>query len=87
LIGKQPNHFWNPETSERIVALKDFYSPRITDAELYRGKPEDGGSKEKLQIRLKGSNLSCLVLEKCNFNFGFPFAKNPGNFKVRSLIQ
>jgi hypothetical protein len=80
-----PTHIRNEETTEheeRRVVLKNCYSPRITDAELSRGKPEDGASKERLQLRLEGYNLSPLVLEKCNFNFGFPFAQNPEHFKV-----
>jgi hypothetical protein len=89
-LNRFPTHIRNEvttENEERKVVLKNCYSPRITDAELSRGKPDDGASKERLQLMLKGSNLSPLVLEKCNFNFGFPFAQNPEHFKVGTPFQ
>jgi hypothetical protein len=35
-----------------------------------------------LTLRLSGLNLGNIVLEKCFFDIGFPFGKNPDKIKI-----
>ena len=69
----------------REVSEKKCYTPEIQDAELIKVFCEEKG--ERLQLRLTGPNLFHAVLDKCDFHFGFPFAKNPEKFQVRNDIN
>ena len=42
-------------------------APKIIDGEIVHE------NSEKLKLILKGKNLSCFVLKRCSFYFGFPF--------------
>ena len=69
----------------RKVSEKKCYTPEIQDAELIKVFCEEKG--ERLQLRLTGPNLFHVVLDKCDFHFGFPFAKNPEKFQVRNDVN
>jgi len=67
----------------RTVQEKELFKPKITDAELLRIKAADG-KPDRLQLKLTGHNLLYPALHKCEFNLGFPFAKDDKRYQVRS---
>jgi hypothetical protein len=66
----------------RVVKQCKRFEPEVKGAELIRVKSDDG-KPDQLRLQLKGHNLFQIVLEKCNFNFGFPFSKTQDRCQVR----
>ncbi|XP_065648208.1 uncharacterized protein LOC101241641 isoform X3 [Hydra vulgaris] len=58
---------------QRIIKLINPYLPKIDEAQLTKLFSE---KNNLLRLRLTGINLDCIVIEKCNFNLGFPFGNN-----------
>ena len=51
----------------------EFFEPRVIDGELVCEEDQE----DKLVIlNLKGENIACICLERCEFNFGFRFGVN-----------
>ena len=72
---------WNPA----LRAKKKFeypFSPFID-----RGKPgKVKGEKSGLKLSFTGKYIHDIVLEACEFDLGFPFAKNKENVEIKSPI-
>ena len=77
-----PDGFENPVFVPRVVKEKELFKPLIRDAELLRIKAADG-KPERLQLKLSGDNLLYPAIKECQFNLGFPFAKDETKYQVR----
>jgi hypothetical protein len=74
--------FEQPIFIARVVKEEKRFQPLIQDAELIRVTSEDG-KPDRLRLQLTGQNLLQIVLEKSNFNLGFPFPKSQDKCQVK----
>ncbi|XP_059083625.1 uncharacterized protein LOC131880910 [Tigriopus californicus] len=68
----------------RRIELVDTFKPHIQTAELVR---VNAHGKDYLRLRLTGRHLFEFIIEKCTFNFGYPFATNPDKFTCKKVYQ
>lgn len=68
----------------RRIEIVDTFKPEIISAELVRVHAH---GKDYLRLRLTGRHLFEFIIEKCVFNFGYPFATNPAMFTSKKVFQ
>ncbi len=66
----------------RRVEVEERYTPEISSAELVRVQSRH---KDILRLRVTGCNLFDIVLEQCQFNFGFPFGRSKDKAVVKKM--
>ena len=66
---------------DRVIRFKDPFKPLIYSVELTQAK----GEKSFLKLSFKGKNLFGVVLDRCQFDFDFPFANKKENVKIKNL--
>ncbi|XP_047128035.1 uncharacterized protein LOC101241641 isoform X1 [Hydra vulgaris] len=68
----------------RTIKLINPYLPKIDEALLTKLFSE---KNNLLRLRLTGINLDCIVIEKCNFNLGFPFGNNVDKIRMSITVD
>ncbi|TRY76885.1 hypothetical protein TCAL_14728 [Tigriopus californicus] len=68
----------------RQIQFLNTFQPQVESGELVR---VNAHGKDYLRLRLKGRHLFEFVIDKCAFNFGYPFATNPETCKKQMQVD
>lgn len=70
----------------RRIEFMDIFHPHIKTAELVQVE-KHAPKKNYLQLRLTGYHLLEVIIEKCIFFFGCPFARNPDSYTCEKMVE